>query len=101
MLIVPWTPLQVVVVADQLPGRATVIRPVQSAVLGLDRRPHPPRFSGRDGHSHAAFEALVQARVGGALLPGVAAVGRPVQTAVGATAGEIPEVAPHLPEGGI
>src|SRR5215510_12528504 len=101
VLVVPRTPLQVTVIADQLPGRATVIGPEEPAVLGLDSHPHPPRSGRRDCHPHPAFEALGEARVIGNLHPGVATVGRPVQTTVGPAAREIPEIAPYLPDGSI
>src|SRR4029450_1902308 len=95
------TPLQVTVIADQLPSRATVIGPEEPAVLGLDSHPHPPRSGRRACQPHPAFEALREARVIGNLCPGVTAVGRPVQTTVGSTARETPEIAPYLPDGGI
>src|SRR6266498_5470513 len=80
MLVVPGTPLQVAVVTDQLPGRSTIVGPVEPAVLSLDSRPHAPRFRGRYSDPHPAFEALGKARVGGHFRPGIAAVGRLVQT---------------------
>src|SRR5712691_2557283 len=101
MLVVPGTPLQVAVVTDQLPGRPTIVGAEEPAVLGLDSHPHAPRFGGRYCHPHPPFEALGEARVVGHFRPGIAAVGRLVQTTVGSTARETPEVAPYLPDGGV
>ena len=101
VLVVPGTPLQVPVVADQLPGIASVVGAVQAAVLGLDGGPHPPRFGGGYGNPDASLEAARQAGVIGNLGPGVTPVHRLEDSAFRPAADEAPGCAPGLPDGGI
>src|SRR5262249_28077116 len=68
-------------------------------LLGLDDRPDPVGPRRRDRHSDVADDALRQAA--GELLPGVAAVGRLVDAALGAARLQRPGPSVDLPEAGI
>ena len=101
VLVVPGTPLQVPVVADQPPGISPVVGTVQAAVLGLDGGPHPPWFGGGYSDADASLEAAGQAGVVGNLGPGVTPVHRLEDAAFRTAADEAPGCAPGLPDGGV
>src|SRR5262249_17538095 len=96
---VPRPDAEVVAAVDQLPRVAAVAGVVQAALLGLDEGVDAAAVAGREGGAGAGPDARRQA-LALELLPGVAAVGRAVQTAAGAAAGEVPRPPPRLPQGG-
>ena len=100
MAVVPRTLHQVLVATDPLPRVAAIVGPVQPRVVGLDYGPDAAVLRGRDRHADAPLQAARQALVLRDVGPGVAAVGRAVQSAVRAAAGKRPRLAPDLPHGG-
>ena len=101
VLVVPGPPLQIPVVADQLPGFAPIVRAVQSAVFGLNSGPHPPGLGGGNGDADASLEAAGQARLVGDFGPGVATVHGLEDAAALSAADEAPGRPPGLPDGGV
>ena len=85
--------------SDLLPGVAVVVGAVQAtlAELGLDERPRPASLGRGQGHADLAERAVGQALVAADVGPGVAAVVRAPDTAVGAAGVDRPEVASGLP----
>ena len=99
--VVPGPVHQVAVVADPLPLLSAVIRPVEAFLLRFNDRPDPVRLRRRDGHADLALDSLGQPLVVADLGPGVASVGGFEKAAVGPAAGERPEIAAGLPDGGV
>ena len=85
----------------KLPGGPGVFGAVDAALLRLYGGPHAPRLRGRHGHADSPLDAGRQAGIVRYLRPGIAAISRLVQPAIGPTAVYGPEVAPDLPDGGV
>ena len=100
VLVVPGPALEVSVVADEGPGVAVVIGAEEACFFGLDGGPESARFGGGYGDAYAAHDAFGETGASGDILPGKSAVGRTVDAASGAAAGQCPGIALDLPEGG-
>src|SRR6185437_4474503 len=88
-------------VVDKGPGGAGVVGAEQAAVLVLDEREDAIRIDGRDRDADLAVDARRQTFGVGDFGPGLAAVGRLVQSAARAAARHSPFVAIGLPERGV
>ena len=102
MRVVPGPVHQVAVRGHLHPARPVILRAVQPGLLplGLHQRPHPPGPHRRNGDADLAQHAVRQAGIARDLLPGVAAIGGAEQPAARPAAGDVPEIAPRLPEAG-
>src|SRR5690606_7572006 len=83
------------VVVDELPARAAVIGAVEPAFFGFNNRVDAIGIGGRR-HADPAPDSRWQA-VARQLLPGAAAVGRPIEAAARAAAFHDPWLAVRLP----
>ena len=97
--VVPRPLAQRAIVVGACPALSGVVGAKDAAVVGLDDGPDAVAASGRRGDVDLALDAVGQPV--GEFLPGVAAVGRFVQTAVLAAAAEAPRGSADLPHGGI
>ncbi len=83
------------------PSGARILRAEDTALLGLNDRPHPIRVHRRDRDADLAEGALRQARVAADLGPAVAPVGRLEKTASRTTTLHPPRHAACLPESSV
>ncbi len=101
MMVVPGPASKLGVVAKALPGFAVVIRSKQSPFGSFDDRPHPSRLGRRCGDADSAENARWQSLRSGQVSPAVAAVERPPEAGVFATAVHRVRIPLRLPERGV
>ena len=77
-------------IGDELPRRAAVVGAEQGALVCLDNRPDTARTRRRDRDTNLPDHPLRQTRVASNVRPGVTAIGRLVQAAVGSPADIVP-----------